>query len=71
MLPEPDDRPSGFAKPQVGVAVAVNVGLELGDPPLRVRSRNGAVLRAAVEETAVDETGDTCAGEQEIGTPAT
>lgn len=55
MLPDPDDFPSGTTAEPVRLAVALAVFHQFIFPPFPVGYRNGAVLRACVPKTTVDE----------------
>ena len=68
VLPRPDDDPASRLKRVIVGAVAVDVALQLGRPPANVALRWAEMLRAAMPEAAVDEDGDPCAGEDNIGT---
>lgn len=70
MLPDTDDQPPRVAQPRVRVTIALDVPIELVDPPLAVRSRRRPVIRTAVPEAAVDEDRYTRSDENQIGTAA-
>ena len=58
VLPNADDVPAIFLQPYFGAAIALDVGLELGFPPLAVGLRMSGVDRAAMPEASVDEDRD-------------
>ena len=67
VLPCPDDDPSRLSETSLGPAVAIDVGIELGAPPVGVRPRGDGVFAAAVPEAPVDEHGDASSGEGDVG----
>jgi hypothetical protein len=71
VLPAPEDRPSGGLERRRGVRVAPLVGRDLLPPELGVGPGLSPMERAAVEEAAIYEHRETCAGEHHIRTPAT
>lgn len=67
VLPKPEHGPTALLQPRCGVAVSLDVRLDLVAPPLRVRLRPSAMLRTAVPEATVHEYDETRADECEIG----
>lgn len=67
VLPDPDDSPASIAQQLVVVAITVDVTLKLGVPVLAVAAWAGSVSGASVPEAAVDEDGQSGAGEDDIG----
>jgi hypothetical protein len=70
VLPHPHGQPTLLPQPPVGVSIALAVSLELVPPPVRVRSREGGVLRTQVPEAPVDEDGDLRGTEDDVGPSA-
>ena len=70
VLPDPDDLPAVVGETAVGGAVALDVGRELGRPPLPVVPRRRPVPRALVPEAAVDEHHHARAGEHDVAAGA-
>ena len=58
VLPDADDVPAIFRQPHFGAAITLDVGLELGFPPLAVGLRMSGVDRAAMPKASVDEDRD-------------
>ena len=67
VFPDPDDGPSSCGQCLVGVAVALDVGGEFGDPPFAVVRGDGGVVGARVPEAAVDVHGHPKPREDEVG----
>ena len=70
VLPHPHDGPARLAQPAIGVCISGLVRLKLLPPPVLVRARHRAVIRAAVPEASVDEDGDPRPAEDEVGPSA-
>ncbi len=66
VLPNADDVPAIFPQPYFGAAIALDVGSELGCPPLAVGLRMSGVDRAAVPEASVDEDRDLGGAEDDV-----
>jgi hypothetical protein len=66
MLPEPHHGPAGVRERRVGGAVPLDVLRELGRPVPFVVLRLGAVFRARVPETAINEHRDLPGGERYV-----
>jgi len=67
VLPRSDDGPTCLSQAVFRQAVPLDVGVELGSPPLGVRLGGDGVLWATVPEAAVDEDGDSGPREGDIG----
>lgn len=67
VLPDAQDRPAGRGQCALVFEIASTGGLQLAGPPHGVGSREGGVLGAPVPEAPVDEHGDTCAREDDVG----
>jgi hypothetical protein len=71
MRPDANTDPTPTHQLPVGICVAPHVLFDLLAPPGGVRLRPCAVLWATVPEAAVDEHGDTCRSEHEVGASST
>jgi hypothetical protein len=58
MLPNPDHLPTDFVQLPVRVLIPLNIPLDLGAPPLRVRCGHTPMFRAPVPKAPVDENCD-------------
>lgn len=67
VFPEPDRGPAKCVQSPVRVGVPRTIGLDLLAPEICIALRPGAVLRATVPETAIDEDGYPCTGENDVG----
>jgi hypothetical protein len=67
MLPDPQTEPARIGQPAIRVAVAADVVLQFGAPPVGAGVRPGCVDRAGVLVAAIDEDGDLPAGEGDVG----
>lgn len=66
VLPYADRRPTLGSESRLDLSVSLHVSCELGLPVGAVHPRHVRVLRAAVPEAAVDEDGETRAGEGDV-----
>jgi hypothetical protein len=68
VFPCPDDEPSRLLEAYLGSTVTLDVGVELGAPPLGICLGRDRMLGTAVPEAAVDEDRDPGTGEGNIRT---
>src|SRR5688572_5751010 len=67
VLPHADDLPASASQHVVNLAIPISVPAQLRHPVVTVGLRDHLVLRAVVPEAAVDEDGDSGAGEDDVG----
>jgi hypothetical protein len=71
VLPNPNDAPTFGGKSVVDLPIPFDVRCQLGAPVPDIRSRGVPVLGASVPEAAVDEDGESCSPEHDIGPHST
>jgi hypothetical protein len=70
VLPQPDHLPTLTSEEAVRLTITTPIPSDLLVPPRRQALDVSAVPLATVPKTAIDEDGDACAREHEIGAPA-
>ena len=70
VLPDADDKPTGFSERLVGLAIPADVAFDFFFPPAAVPGRRPMMLRAAVPEAAIHHDGDARWAEDDVSGPA-